>query len=385
MAEYFARNEGNLGDVIKAQRAVFELACSLAPSILFIDEIDAMPNRNRLSSRHADWWLPIINDFLIVLDGAIALQREGVIVIGATNRIESLDPALMRPGRLERAIEIGRPNLQGIINILRFHLRPDLEGEDITEIARLAEGSTAAELMETVRGARRNARRAQRALALDDLKMEIHGAKDEPRAMLRRLSVHEAAHAVIAVVLAAGELEYVTLRSRGRSGGHTKVSYPDEDLSTLQDIEDRVTVSLSASVAERLILGAATTGSGGSEGSDLGVATALLAIAHASTCLAGNLFHFSASENALAAVRADPALRRQVERHLRKIEKRATELVELHRNGIAEVAEALVARRHLTGTEVVRILRQIGTAISPDARQPPADGLGNPTIIQKEQ
>jgi cell division protease FtsH len=384
VAEYFARNEGNLGDVIKAQRAVFELASSLAPCILFIDEIDAMPNRSRLSSRHADWWLPIINDFLILLDGAVAAQREGVIVIGATNRIESVDPALMRPGRLERAIEIGRPDLQGIINILRFHLRPDLEGEDVTEIARLAEGSTAAELMEIVRGARRNARRAQRALALDDLKMEMHGAKDEPPALLRRLAVHEAAHAVIAVVLAAGELDYVTLRSRGRSGGHTKVSYPDEDLSTLRDIEDRVTSGLAASVAERVLLGAVSTGSGGDEKSDLGVATALLAIAHASTCLAGNLFHLSASEDALTAVRADPALRRKVERHLRKIEKRAIRLVELHRDGIAAVAVALAARRHLTGEEVVAILRKLGTAIPADATQARTDGLADPVITHKE-
>jgi hypothetical protein len=383
VAEYFARNEGNLGDVIKAQRAVFDLASSLAPSILFIDEIDAMPNRNRLSSRNADWWLPIINDFLILLDGAIAAQREGVIVIGATNRIESVDPAIMRPGRLERAIEIGRPDLKGTMNILRFHLRPDLEDQDITEIARLAEGSTAAELMEIVRSARRNARRAQRALALDDLKMEIHGAKDEPPAMLRRLSVHEAAHAVIAVVVAAGELDYVTLRSRGRSGGHTKVSYPDEDLSTMRDIEDRVTSGLAASVAERVLLGAVSTGSGGDEKSDLGVATALLAIAHASTCLAGNFFHLCASENALTAVRADPALRRKVEHHLRRIEKRATELVELHRDGIAAVAEALAARRHLTGAEVVAILRQVRSAI-PSGRHLLADvPPGSDVVIQE--
>jgi hypothetical protein len=383
IAEYFARNEGNLGDVVKAQRAVFDLASSLAPCILFIDEIDAMPNRNRLSSRNADWWLPIINDFLILLDGAIAAQREGVIVIGATNRIESVDPAIMRPGRLERAIEIGSPNLQGTINILRFHLRPDLEGEDITEIARLAEGSTAAGLMEIVRGARRNARRAQRILAIDDLKTQIHGAKDEPPALLRRLAVHEAAHAVVAVALVAGQLDYVTLRSRGRSGGHTKVSYPDEDLTTLQDIEDRVTVSLSGSLAERLLLGAASTGSGGDDTSDLGVSTALLSIAHASTFLAGNLFHLSPSEDALTAVRADPRLRRKVEHHLRRIEKRATELVELHRDGIAAVAVALAASRHLTGDEVVAILRKIGSAIPADARQAP-DGAVDPPISQKE-
>jgi hypothetical protein len=383
VAEYFANNQGHLGDVIKAQRAVFERASSLAPCILFIDEIDAMPNRAKLSSHNADWWLPIIDDFLLLLDGAIARQREGVIVLGATNRIESVDRAIMRPGRLERAIEIGRPNLPGTINILRFHLRPDLEGEDITDIAQLAEGATAAELMEIVRTARRKARHAQRELNLGDLRIQIQGAGDEPADLLRRIAVHEAAHAVTAVAIPIGELSYVTLRSRGNSGGHTKVRYSDDDLSTLADIENRVTSILSAGVAERVLLGAASTGSGGDDGSDLGVATAMLSIIYASTCLAGHLFHISASDDALAAVRADPILRRKVEQHLQRIEKRATQLVELHRDGIAAVAEALAASRYLTGAEVAAILGQVRRAI-PSGGQPPADVPPGPEVMIQE-
>jgi cell division protease FtsH len=360
IAEYFASGEGHLGDIVKAQRALFQKAASLAPCILFLDEIDAIPNRAPLSNRGADWWMPIINDFLLLLDGAVAGQREGVIVIGATNRIGAVESAILRPGRLERAIEIGRPTLPGVINILRFHLQDDLAGDDITEVARLAEGATAAELMEIVRGARRRGRHEERQLTLDDLKSQIQGDQDVPTALLRRITVHEAAHAVTAVAIPIGRLRYVRLQSTGTSGGHTRIHYDDDDLTTLEDIEDRVTSILSAGVAERLLLGSLSTGSGGDDRSDLGVATSLLSVIHASTCLTGNLFHLCSTDNALATVRADPRLRRAVEQHLRKLEIRATSLVEHHLESITAVAEALAKKRYLSGDEVVAIMQAIG-------------------------
>jgi cell division protease FtsH len=357
VAEYFAAGEGHLGDIVKAQRAVFDKAAAMAPCILFIDEIDAIPNRNTLSNRGADWWMPIINDFLLLLDGAVAGQREGLIVIGATNRIEAVEDAILRPGRLERSISIGRPGLAGIVNILRFHLGSDLAGEDLTEVARTAGGSTAAELMENVRGARRKARHAQRALTLDDLNVQIQGEQDDPPAVLRRVAVHEAAHAVTTVVLSVGELLHVTLQTRGTSGGHTKVRNSDADLLTLADIENRVISILSAGVAERLLLGSKSIGSGGTDTSDDGIATSMIAVLYASTSLTGEFFHLCSSDEALATVRADPRLRHLVEQHLRRLEKRATDLVERYGECIDAVAKALAQRRYLTGDEVIAVLQ----------------------------
>jgi cell division protease FtsH len=357
VAEYFAAGEGHLGDVIKAQRSVFEKAAGMAPCILFLDEIDAIPSRKTMSSRHADWWMPIINDFLILLDGAVAGQREGVIVIGATNRIEAVEDAILRPGRLERSIEIGRPDIAGIINILRFHLKADLAGEDLTEVARVAEGSTAAELMENVRGARRKARQAQRSLAIDDLKTQIEGERNETPALLRRIAVHESAHAVTTIALSVGELLYVTLQARNSSDGHTRVRINDDDLMTLKDIENRVVSILAGGVAETVLLGSKSIGSGGDDRSDDGIATSMLSVIHAATSLTGEFFHRSESDEALATVRNDPRLRRRVEQHLRELEKRATHLVELHREGIDAVAEALAKKRYLSGGEVVAVLQ----------------------------
>ena len=368
VAEYFTTGEGHLGDVIKAQRAIFEKAAAMAPCILFLDEIDAIPNRGTLSNRGADWWMPVINDFLLLLDGAVAGQREGVVVIGATNRIAAVEDAILRPGRLERSILIGRPSLPGIINILRFHLGSDLAGVDLAEVARLAEGSTAAELMDLVRGARRRARNAQRPLALRDLAAQIQGDQDVPPEVLRRISVHEAAHAVTTVVLRIGELRYVTIQSRGTSGGHTKVSSKEEDLMTLADVESRVISILSAGVAERLLLGSKSVGSGGTDTSDDAVASSMLSVICASTSLTGEFFHRCSPEDALTTVRADPHLRHEVEQHLRRLENRATELVERHRECIDAVAAALAKKRHLTGDEVASVIQAVNylKLISPE-------------------
>ena len=359
MSEFFADNSGDLGAVIKSQRATFARAASMAPVLLFLDEIDAIPNRATLSPRGADWWMPVINDMLLLLDSAVAGAREGIVVIGATNRIQAVDAALLRPGRLERAIEIGRPDLAGVINVMRYQLGASLKNVDITEVARLADGSTAAEIMDAVRGARRAARRAGRELTPDDLRAQFLGAADEPPDFLRRIAIHEAAHAVTAVIIPVGTVGYIKLGSRGHSAAHTSIDYSEGDLPTLADIEDRVVSILAAGVAERLFLGAASTGSGGPDDSDLGVATGLLAVLHTSTSVMGTLLHRCSSNDALATVRTDPVLRRRVERHLRELEQRACELVQRHRNAILAVAGELAVKRHLTGDAVISIIERV--------------------------
>jgi cell division protease FtsH len=358
MSEFFSDNAGDLGAVIKSQRAAFARAASMAPVLLLLDECDAIPNRKTLSPRGADWWLPVINDLLLLLDTTLS-SREGIVVCGATNRIEAVDAALLRPGRLERAIEIGPPELPGVINILRYQLASDLKNIDLTEVARLAEGSTAAEIMDIVRGARRAARHAGRDLTLQYLRAQIVGAADEPPAFLRRISIHEAAHAVTAAIIPVGKVVYIKLGSRGHSAGHTRIDYFEGDLPTLASIEDRVVSILAAGVAERLFLAAASTGSGGPDDSDLGVATGLLSVLHTSTSLMGTLLHRCSSEDALATVRIDPALRNRVERQLRELEERACELVQRHRDSILAVADELAVKRHLTGDAVISIIERV--------------------------
>jgi cell division protease FtsH len=373
VGELFAASTGHLDGIIRAQRSFFERAKNIANpcALLVCDELDALPNRWLLSGDNVDWWLPIITDFMTLLDNAVSGGkgsgggRDGVIVLGATNRIEAIDPAIMRPGRLERAIEIGRPDAAGVRNILRFHLKNDLRGADLTEISQMAEGFTAAELMEMVRAARRAARHAQRNLTQDDLRQRIVGAGDEDPDYLKRVAIHEATHAVASIVIPVGLLVRVQLRSQGSSGGHTRIEQTNKDIETLADVEDRVTSILAAGVAERIILNAVSTGSGGNDRSDLGLATAMLAVIHTSTALTGGLFHRCSSEHALETARADPRLRRIVEGHLRALELRAEALVVKHRDAIVAVADELARARHLSGDAVRAIVARF-------PRRPPA-------------
>jgi ATP-dependent Zn protease len=90
-----------------------------------INPVDA-DDKGPLSDRGRDWWTPVITDFLVLLDSAVAGRREGIVVLGSTNKIIAVDPGLLRPGRLAKCIEISRPYLRGTINILRHHLNGKL-------------------------------------------------------------------------------------------------------------------------------------------------------------------------------------------------------------------------------------------------------------------
>ena len=116
---------GYLGDVLKLMSAVFEAAQKHAPCILFIDELDNIGTRSKSAAgRHDDYWISLINRLLVLLDGS--LKTNGVVVIGATNRADAIDPALLRSGRLETHIAIELPDISTLTVILKHHLGHDL-------------------------------------------------------------------------------------------------------------------------------------------------------------------------------------------------------------------------------------------------------------------
>lgn len=114
-----------LGDVVKRMKLVFREAATQAPCILFIDEIDGI-GRRRQDGSHADYWNAVVNTALELLDGAV--RSSGIIVVGATNNPEMIDPALLRSGRLETHIRIPAPDVDALAGILRHHLGSDVAG-----------------------------------------------------------------------------------------------------------------------------------------------------------------------------------------------------------------------------------------------------------------
>lgn len=356
VADLFASSPGYLDSVIKASRAMFQRA--MPPCILFLDEIDALPNRATMSPRGADWWTPVVTDFLLSLDNAVAGKRAGIVVCAATNNIKGVDAALLRPGRLERVIEITRPNHAGAVNILRYQLNGELANADLTDVGHLLDGCTGAEIMMAVRGARRIARHAKRNLELDDLVQAVTPDEEIAPAALNRICTHEAAHAVASVVVSSGDLKRCVIgRGVAESAGRTLIANETGgDLMTRDTVERRTVVLFAGRTAERILIGDASVGAGGDDDSDLAQATQLIAALHASAGLGDTLTYTASLQDALTAVRTDPELRSKVEQHLRILQTRAENLVREHRDEILAVVDRLRARRQLSGEEIRRII-----------------------------
>lgn len=357
VAELFAKSAGDLGAVIQAERQVFAQASALAPAILLLDELDGLPSRANMSNRGRDWWTPLINDFLTNLDSAISNQREGVIVVGATNFIEHIDPALLRPGRLERCIHIARPNLEGTVNILRYHVRDrDFRERDLASVGRMIEGFTGAEIMMLVRDARRLARQEKRDLTIEDLRtIALPPIRNNDKLMARN-SIHEAGHAVTCLGLGVGQVKKVVVGA-GNDGseGQTQIDFAANDGMTRQALDNNITMLLSGRAAEKVILGAASVGSGGADQSDLARATRLVVGMYVSVGLVDSLTYLGAIAEAHQHLSYDPILRAKVENHLQRLQKRADALVRKYRIVIEKVAEALQERRYLSGDTVREI------------------------------
>ena len=166
---------GNLDQVLQAMRTSFTRARAHVPCLLFLDEIDAFWSRTAGRDRNSSYMTGVITALLQELDGAVG--REGVIVIGATNRVEDVDPALLRPGRLERVIQIGKPGFEAIRALLTHYVGPWLtEAEqDSAALAAVRRGATGADVERWARGIRRQCRKAARAPTFADLMAGITG------------------------------------------------------------------------------------------------------------------------------------------------------------------------------------------------------------------
>lgn len=364
VAELFATSAGYLDSVIKAQRKVFETAQARAPSVLFIDELEAMPNRAMLSPRGRDWWMPVIDDFLLLLDSAMS-SREGIVVVGATNRIEDIEGALLRPNRLERAIEVRAPDdAAGLAQIMRFHLRDELGDVDLVPVAEAGVGATAAEAMMWVRGARRRAREARRPMVAADLVTEISPPDARSPDDLRTGALHEAAHAIVAMALGMGPPDRIGLIMRSGSGGFMQLGgMRDPKLMTRATIENLAVVALAGRASEAVFLPRVTSGAGGSEGSDLSVATRLVTCIHATYGLGDSLVFRASLDGLDDLIRFDRDVLRLVDRELQRLLRVAEGLVAEYRGEIEAVAGELIVRKHLTGAHLIAILDSMSSTI----------------------
>ena len=253
-------------------RDLFEQAKKTGPCIVFIDEIDAVGRQRGtgLGGGH-DEREQTLNQLLVEMDGFAA--NEGVVVLAATNRADVLDPALLRPGRFDRQIYVGLPDIRGREEILKVHAKgkPLAEDVDLRKLAQGTAGFTGADLENLINeGALLAARKKQKFITMLDLKEAeikvIAGPEKKSRVIPeheRKLTAyHEAGHAVVMHALPGQDpVSQITIVPRGRAGGMT-ISLPEEDRSYLSKryMEDEIVALLGGRVAEKLCLGDISTG-----------------------------------------------------------------------------------------------------------------------------
>ena len=253
-------------------RDLFDQAKKESPAIVFIDEIDAVGRQRGagLGGGH-DEREQTLNQLLVEMDGFAA--NEGVIVLAATNRQDILDPALLRPGRFDRQVYVGRPDMRGREEILRVHTRkkPLAEDVDLKEIARETTGFTGADLENLMNeSALLAARKDQPYITLADVQESvikvIAGPEKRSRVKIqedkRITAYHEAGHAVVSHALPTQDpVQQITIVPRGDAAGMT-INRPQEDRDhvTRQRLTETLSTLLGGRCAEETALGFVCTG-----------------------------------------------------------------------------------------------------------------------------
>ena len=255
-------------------RDLFQQAKDASPAIIFIDEIDAVGRQRGtgLGGGH-DEREQTLNQLLVEMDGFG--NNEGVVVMAATNRQDILDPALLRPGRFDRQVYVGHPDIKGREAILKVHARNKPLGDDVSlaELAKGTGGFTGADLENLMNeAALLAARRHHRFISMAELNEAvikvIAGPEKKSRVVIERerklTAYHEAGHAIVIHDLPTQDpVHEITIIPRGMAGGMT-ISLPQEDVTfqTRQQLTERIAVCLGGRAAEQLALGDISTGAG---------------------------------------------------------------------------------------------------------------------------
>ena len=261
-----------LGVGVRRVRKLFALARKQAPCVIFIDEIDGLGRRSGGSSAGETENNRIINTLLVELDGFAATS--GIVVLGATNNVNNLDPALVRPGRFDRTCNLGLPDVEereALFGLYVSQLRTDGKA-DLRQLARLASGLSPASIANAVNAAallaaKEGASAVTQAHLYRVLEQQLMGGPStggDAALTLperERIAVHEAGHALVAKLLNVGVVEKVSILKRGRALGVTLVTN-EQDL-TLQsepEVRARMTMLLGGRAAEALVLKTGSTG-----------------------------------------------------------------------------------------------------------------------------
>jgi cell division protease FtsH len=362
-------------------RKLFQEARKNAPAIVFIDELDAVgaQRTGHGFNREQDQTL---NQLLVELDGFENAQQ--VVVMGASNRLQDLDQALLRPGRFDRQMLVPPPDLRGRVAILGVHTRdkPLAPGVDLQQTARQTSGLTGAELANVCNEAAILAgRRGDSHLSQSDFEAALERvvAGLQQKKVLtekerRILAYHEAGHALMSHLMGAGlDLHKVTIVSRGGALGYA-MYLPEEDryLQTKEELVDDMIATLAGRAAEEVVFGRVTNGASNDLEKVTDIARSMV-------------FEWGMAESVSSrTVRADNYALSEETKRMRDSEQarltdsayaEAVRLLEKHRASLDRLAAELLEKETLMRDEVVALL----AGVEPESRA--SDAVGVPRVV----
>lgn len=342
-------------------RQLFATARLHAPCIIFIDEIDALAHKR--NSQDPSWAAQTVNQLLAEMDGLDNSQNSGIVLIAASNRIDSIDPAMLRPGRLDRHIKLELPTLAERAQILNVYLQkvkvsPKL---NVNDIAKMTPGFSGAELANLVNEAAILATKTNKKMIesqdFDNAKDRIIlGSKHESLGITEQTrkvtAYHEAGHALVGYLMGSQPLYKVTISPRGPSLGHTSFE-PKADMVSIsrQEIEAKLAMQLAGRVAEEIVFGEQNITTGAE--SDLKAATDL---AYSMVTRWGYSKRVGLIHNGTNRIVSQDVIEEEVQAIMDKAYLQSKDMLTKNRSQLNKIANALLERETLDAKEMKQLL-----------------------------
>lgn len=360
------QSSGHLSDVLQSMTSDFERAVELSPCILFIDEIDAVGSRESSGQQSQTEWVTwTVNHLLGLMDG---FARKGqIVVVGASNHPDKVDPALRRAGRLDRLIHIPLPNSAALKSIYEHYLsgcQHSLTEADIKEVVACSIGVSGAEVERYVREARRRSRKEQRALTVDHLMQSVFETPREncrtplAPAILEQIAYHEAGHAIMSWLgpEQGRDIRYISVLPRSNGTGGFMSHRPTDEMApmTRARCRQRLATTLGGRAAEEVRFGVESVGSGSAGDLANAITIARRMIQNFGLAKNGRLSYVGAAESLLAE---------EIEDELQEAYLVALHALQERRGLLDAVAQALIQKSELTGSEFLSLVDQQGQGV----------------------
>ena len=383
-------------------RDLFKNATENAPCIIFIDEIDAIGRSRDSRMGGNDEREQTLNQLLSEMDGFDSTK--GLLVLGATNRPEILDPALLRPGRFDRRVVVDKPDLNGRINILTVHSKEVLLDEtvDFKEIALATSGAVGADLANMMNEAAINAvKNGRSAVSQKDLfeavEVVLVGKEKKDRIMSKEerriVSYHEVGHALVSALQKHSEpVQKITIvpRTMGALGYVMNVPEEEKFLNTKKELEARLVELMGGRAAEEIVFETVTTGASNDIQQATNLARAMVTQYGMSEKF--GLMALESQENQYLTGRAilncGDATAAEIDKEVMKVLKDAYEaaksLLNENRDAMDQIADFLIEKETITGKEFMKIFRKVKGIPEPEETPEEENGLPDTEHLKAE-